>query len=170
MGETFMANSKSKQNINCIASTVQNKFSRETTVSIEIHSDAEIIWAILMNASEYPRWNSTIISLQGTISKGSKIILKSTLDPSREFKLKVTSLASNKKMIWQSGQAPFFKGVRSFILAMNQDNSVTFQMTERLNGLMFPLASKHIPDFEESFENFARDLKQESEIIHNSKG
>ena len=71
------------------ASTVRTTFSRETTISIEIKADPAIVWALLTKASDYPRWNSTIVSIEGNIAPGEKIRLKSTLDAKRTFKLKV---------------------------------------------------------------------------------
>ncbi len=61
------------------ANTIKKTFSRETTVSIDIKADSSLIWTLLTNASDFPRWNSTIISIDGNITPGGKIILKSTL-------------------------------------------------------------------------------------------
>ncbi len=71
------------------ATTIKKTFSRETSVSIDILSDAGIVWALLTNAADYPRWNSTVTSLKGEIKEGGKLELKSILDEKRTFKLKV---------------------------------------------------------------------------------
>ena len=42
-------------------------------------------------------------------------------------------------------------------------------MTEKIGGLMFPMYAKMIPSFDQSFEQFASDLKKESETIMNAK-
>jgi hypothetical protein len=42
-------------------------------------------------------------------------------------------------------------------------------MTEKIGGLMFPMYAKYIPSFDESFEQFAADLKKEAEIINQTK-
>ena len=78
------------------ATTIKTTFSRETSISIEIKADAAIIWALLTNAADYPRWNPTVISIEGNITLGEKIKLKSTLDPKRTFKLKVKELEPEK--------------------------------------------------------------------------
>ena len=80
------------------ASTIKKTFSRETSVSIDIKADPTIIWALLTNASDYPRWNTTVVSIDGAITKGNKIALKSTLDPKRVFKLTVKEFEPNKKL------------------------------------------------------------------------
>ena len=146
------------------ARTVKTTFSRETTVCIEIKADAAIVWALLTRASDYPRWNSTITSLEGRIALGEKIMLKSTLDAKRIFKLKVKEVDEEKRLVWGDGQ-----GSRVYSITKNTDGSVTFSMTEKIGGLMFPLYAKMIPSFDTSFEQFASDLKKEAESIMNSK-
>ncbi len=71
------------------AVTEKKMFSRETAVSIDIQADQSIIWKLLTNASDFPRWNSTVVSIEGEIKERGKIKLKSTLDPKRVFKLAV---------------------------------------------------------------------------------
>jgi len=146
------------------ARTVKTKFSRETSVSIDIQASPSIIWSLLTNASDYSRWNSTVVSIEGTIALGEKIKLRSTLDPKRTFKLKVKEFEVEKRLVWGDGQ-----GNRIYTLKDNGNGVVTFSMTEKIGGFMFPLYGKHIPPFDQSFEQFANDLKKESEIIMNSK-
>jgi len=146
------------------ASTVKTTFHRETTVSIDIKADAAIVWALLTKASDYPRWNSTITSIEGTIALGETIKLKSTLDAKRTFKLKVKEFETEKRLVWGDGQ-----GKRVYTITNNGNGSLTFTMTERIGGAMFPMYAKMIPPFDKSFEQFASDLKKESEIIMNSK-
>ncbi len=145
------------------ATTKKKTFSRETTVRIDINADASVVWALLTNASDFPRWNSTVVSVEGEIKLGDKIKLKSTLDEKRTFKLKVKELDPEKRMIWGDG-----KGSRVYIIAKNQ-NGVSFTMTEKIGGLMFPMYAKYIPPFDESFDQFAADLKKEAENISQAK-
>ncbi len=144
------------------ASTTRTTFLRETTVSATIKADEAIIWALLTNASDHPRWNSTIASLQGTFAPGEKIVLKSTLEAKRSFKLKVKEFQSAKKLVWGDGKVQ-----RTFTLKNNSDGTVTFTMTERIGGLMFPMHAKYIPSFDDSFNTFAADLKKEIDPIQN---
>jgi len=146
------------------ASTIRTTFSRETSVSILIHADVEIIWALLTKASDYPRWNSTITSIEGNIEPNGSIKLKSTLDAKRIFKLKVKEFEPAKRLVWGDGQ-----GSRVYTLLSNTNGTVEFSMREKIGGLMFPMYAKMIPPFDESFEQFAHDLKKESEAIMNSK-
>lgn len=151
-------------NRNGKATTVKTTFSRETSVQTTINADTDIVWALLTNASDYPRWNKTIVSIEGSIVKGEKIKLKSTLDAKRTFKLTVKEMEPAKRLVWGDGQ-----GTRVYTLTDNGKGSVTFSMTEKIGGLMFPMYAKMIPPFDESFETFAACLKKEAEIIHNAK-
>jgi len=146
------------------ASTIKKTFSRETSVSIDIKADPTIIWALLTNASDYPRWNTTVVSIDGAITKGNKIALKSTLDPKRVFKLTVKEFEPNKKLSWGDAM-----GTRVYTLTQNNAGQTNFTMNEKIGGPIFPLFAKMIPPFDQSFEQFAADLKKESETIMNSK-
>ena len=145
------------------ASTVKKTFSRETSISIEIKAAPPIIWSLLTNASEYPRWNSTVISIDGSIVPGEKINLKSTLDPKRTFKLKVKEFHPENKLTWGDAM-----GNRVYTLN-KRNGSTLFSMTEKIGGPLFPLFAKMIPPFDNSFEQFAADLKKEAERIMNNK-
>lgn len=146
------------------ATTVKTTFHRETTVSILIKADAAVIWALLTKASDYPRWNTTVISIEGTIAPGEKIRLKSSLDPKRTFTLKVKEFEKERRLVWGDGQ-----GNRVYTISKNENGNILFSMTEKIGGLMFPLYAKMIPSFDESFEQFAADLKKEAETIMNAK-
>ncbi len=146
------------------ATTVKTTFSRETSVSIDIKADAAIVWALLTKAQDYPRWNSTVTSIEGNIALGGKIKLKSVLDAKRTFKLTVKEFVPEKRLVWGDGQ-----GNRVYTISKNENGTVTFTMTEKIGGLMFPMYASMIPSFDQSFEQFARDLKGEAETIMNSK-
>lgn len=145
------------------AETNKKTFNRTTQISQNIEAAPSIIWALLTNANDYSRWNSTIISIEGNIQIGEKIKLKSTLDPNRTFKLKVKEMVTGQKLVWGDAM-----GKRTYTLQKN-DNGTLFSMHEKIGGLMFPLFANKIPDFDESFEQFAADLKKEAEANQQSK-
>ncbi len=144
------------------AHTIKKTFSRETVVSINIAADRDIVWNLLTNAADFPRWNSTVVSLQGEIKEGGTIQLKSTLDQSRTFNLKVKEIVPQKRMVWGDRMAS-----RVYTLEP-QKGGVQFSMSEKIGGLMFPLFAGQIPPFDEAFEQFAADLKREAETIQKS--
>jgi uncharacterized protein YndB with AHSA1/START domain len=146
------------------ATTEKTMFSRETSIAIDIQADPAIVWALLTNAADYPRWNSTVISIDGDIVTGKKIELKSTLDSKRTFTLTVKELIPEKKLVWGDGQ-----GARTFTLVKQGHDGTRFSMREKIGGLMFPLYARYIPPFDKAFEQFASDLKKEAEMINNNK-
>ncbi len=144
------------------AQTLKTTFYRETSISIEISADPAIIWALLTNASDYPRWNSTVTSIEGNIALGETIKLKSTLDEKRVFKLKVKEFEPENRLVWGDSQG-------NRVYSITNNGKSIFSMTEKIGGIMFPLYAKMIPSFNQSFEQFALDLKKEAEIIMNNK-
>jgi uncharacterized protein YndB with AHSA1/START domain len=140
------------------ANTVRKTFSRETSVSIRIRSTPAIVWGLLTGAADFPRWNSTVVSIQGEIREGGKIVIISTLDEKRSFKLKIKEFVPDKRLVWGDGL-----GSRVFTIDKGSGEGVMFTMTEAIGGPFFPLFAKYIPDFDESFERFASDLKKEAE-------
>ncbi len=146
------------------AVTTKKTFSRETAVSIDIQADKSIIWALLTNANDFPRWNSTVISIEGTIAQGEKIKLKAKLDPKREFKLKVKEFEADNRLVWGDAM-----GNRVYTLKSIGNNLTNFSMTEKIGGPLFPLFAKMIPPFDQAFEQYAKDLKNEAETISKTK-
>ncbi|MEM9075396.1 MAG: SRPBCC domain-containing protein [Bacteroidota bacterium] len=144
--------------------TTKRTFSRETTITAEIKADANLIWKVLTDSENYPEWNSTIISFKGKIAPNEKIILKSTLDEKREFKLKVKEYVPNHKLVW--GDA---NGKRTFLIELVALGRVHFTMHEKIGGIMFPLYAKMIPSFDENFEQFVKDLKTKVESKKSKK-
>jgi len=151
------------QQTNPKAVTEKRMFSRETTVSVNIEASPSIVWALMTHASDFPRWNSTVVSVNGEIKEGGTIELKSTLDEKRVFKLKIKEFVSEKRLVWGDSM-----GSRVYTLDKNS-NGVLFSMSEKIGGPLFPLFAKMIPPFDRSFEQFAADLKKEAETIQGSK-
>lgn len=146
------------------ATTIKTTFNRQTSVSIDINADTSIVWILLTKAPDYPRWNSTVISIEGNIALGEKIKLKSTLDAKRTFNLKVKEFEPERRLAWGDAM-----GNRVYTLTINANGTTTFSMVEKIGGPFFPLFAKMIPSFDQSFEIFASDLKKEAEAKMSSK-
>ena len=146
------------------ARTIRKTFSRETSVSTMIDADPAIVWALLTNASDFPRWNSTVTSMKGVIREGESVELKSILDEKRTFKLKVREFVPEKRLVWGDAM-----GNRVYTLSRGEGGSTLFQMTEKIGGPLFPLFAGSIPSFDDVFERYASDLKKEAETIQRSK-
>ncbi|MFN8493191.1 MAG: SRPBCC domain-containing protein [Caldilineaceae bacterium] len=152
------------ETIPIIGRTTKSKsaFRMEYTVGININASPERIWALLTNAKDFPRWNSTIQSIEGEIAAGQAIKLYVKVAPGRAFKLTVTEFTPTTRMVWSDGNF-IFRGVRTYTLMPKPDGFTAFTMSEVFSGAMLPLIAGSLPDFGPEFEKYASDLKREAE-------
>ena len=137
-------------------------FRMECRVSINIHAAPERVWALLTDAADFPRWNSTVSSIKGSIALDEKLELRVPISD-RTFSPRVTELVPATRMVWSDGMAPMFKGERTFTLTPRADGSTDFEMVEIFSGVMLPMIKGSLPDFGPVFDRYALDLKMEAE-------
>jgi uncharacterized protein YndB with AHSA1/START domain len=137
-------------------------FRMEVAVGITVRASPARIWALLTNAQDFPRWNATVQSSEGTIAHGETIRLIATSAPTRTFKLRVTTWVPNERMVWQDG-TPLFRGVRQYTLTPRGDGATDVIMVEVFSGAMLPLIARSLPDQGPPFERYLADLKAEAE-------
>jgi hypothetical protein len=135
----------------------------ECATTINVRATPQRLWALLTNAADFPRWNSTVTRITGKIEQGEKLALEVPVAPGRTFKPRVVTLEPERTMVWSDGFAPMFKGVRTFTLAPNADGTTAFSMVEVFSGVMLPMIKGSLPDFGPAFETYAADLKREAE-------
>jgi len=140
-----------------VASTTRATFSRSTRIAQHIDADAATVWRLLTTAADYPRWNSTVVSLDGQITLGSTIKLVSTLDPSRTFSLKVKEFEPNARLTF--GDAMF---TRTCSLS-GEAGGTRVEIVERIGGPVYLFVARMIPPSDENFEQFTADLKKAAE-------
>jgi hypothetical protein len=145
------------------ARKTKSAFRMECAVGINARAKPETLWALLTNAAELPKWNSTVTAVEGTIALGERLALRVPAAPGRVFKPRVTELEPLKRMVWSDGAAPMFKGVRTFTLTPRDDGTTDFAMVEVFSGMMLPMIKGSLPDFGPPFEQYAGDLKREAE-------
>lgn len=136
-------------------------FRMECAVSITIAASPARVWSLLTNAADFPRWNSTVTSIEGPIELGRKLKIRVPISD-RTFTPKVTVFEPEKRMVWSDGAAPMFKGERTFTLTPT-GGGTDFSMVEVVSGLMLPMIKGSLPDFGPPFEQYARDLRKEAE-------
>lgn len=144
------------------AGKTKGTFDLEYSVGIHIQAKPELVWGLLTNAADFPRWNSTIKSLEGKITLGETIRLVAMIAPTRTFNLKVVEFEPGKRMVWSEGNF-MFKGVRTYTVAAGSNGSSDFTMLEAYSGVMLPMIAGSLPDFRPPFEQYAADLKREAE-------
>jgi uncharacterized protein YndB with AHSA1/START domain len=137
-------------------------FRLEYAVAIDIAAAPAKIWALLTDAAGFPRWNSTVTSIEGRIADGERIQVRVPISD-RVFKLAVRGVVPEQQMAWSDGMAPMFKGVRTFTLTPKPGGTTEFRMIEVFSGLMLPMIAGQLPDFAPVFEQYARDLKRAAE-------
>ena len=72
--------------VNGKATTTKSLFRMEVAVGMKVRATPAAIWSLLTNALDFPRWNSTIQDMQGTIAPGETISLVAKIAPTRTFK------------------------------------------------------------------------------------
>ena len=143
------------------AEKTKTMFHQRVSVTIAIDAPAAKVWKLLTDAADFPRWNSTVVRIDGTIAEGQKIALTAK-SSDRVFNLKISDVQPERAMTWSDGMAPMFKGVRTFELTPTA-TGVEFAMAETFTGLMLPMIAGSLPDFVPIFEHYARDLKAAAE-------
>src|SRR5690349_9749814 len=88
----------------------KSTFKLRYTAQVNIRAGARIIFGLLTNAADFPRWNSTVESIKGTIADGQRLELRAKVAPDRVFKLNVSAVVPDRSMVWSDGFAPMFKG------------------------------------------------------------
>ncbi|MCC6246037.1 MAG: SRPBCC domain-containing protein [Gemmatimonadaceae bacterium] len=143
------------------ASTTASTFKKVTTVSTDISASPGRIWELLTNAADFPRWNSTVTEISGTVAPGARLAIRVPISP-RTFNVTVQTFDAARRLVWADGAAPMFRGVREFTLEPISDGT-RFTMTETFSGVLLPLINKSLPDFDPVFTTYAADLKREAE-------
>ena len=138
-------------------------FSMTCGVALNIRAPAAAIWSLLTDAKGFPRWNSTVTSVEGQIREGERLRLR-VPGTDRTFTPRVSGIVPDERMTWTGGFSPVFKGVRTFELRPRDDGSTDFMMEERFSGLMLPFVKASMPDFGPVFERYANDLMHEAEV------
>jgi hypothetical protein len=132
--------------------------------AITIRAQLETVWALLTDASGYPRWNSTVVKIDGQIAADGTITVYAKSAPGRAFPLKITEFVPMRRMVWTGGvPLGLFTGTRNFVLTPTASGDVGFAMDETYRGLLAPLITQSIPDLQPAFDTFAADLKRRAE-------
>jgi hypothetical protein len=129
--------------------------------AIAIRARIETVWALLTDAAGYPRWNSTVVRIDGQIAADGTITVYAKTAPGRAFPLKITEFVPTRRMAW-AARMPFdlFTGTRTFQLTPAPSGDIDFAMDETYRGLLAPLITRSIPDLQLAFDTFAADLKR----------
>lgn len=148
--------------INGRATKTKSAFRLVYAAGINLQAKPSRVWALMTNAGDFPRWNSTVKSIAGQIAAGQTIKLVATIAPTRTFNLHIIEFSPEQRMVWSDGNA-MFKGVRTYTVKSQNNGSTDFTMAEEYTGLMLPMIAGSLPDFGPVFEQYLADLKREAE-------
>lgn len=140
----------------------RSTFELAARATTEIDAPPARVWGLLTDADGYPRWNSTITSIDGRIAPGEKLKLR-VPGTARVFSPRVSVFVPERRMVWRGGFWPVFEGVRVFEIDALGDRGTRFTLGETFRGLILPLVAGQMPDFVPIFERFAADLKLAAE-------
>jgi hypothetical protein len=135
------------------------------SIEVEETIDArpDEVWAVLADVGSYADWENGVEKVEGRLALGEKLKVFSELNPGRGYPVKVSELTQGQGFSWTGGMPlGLFKGVRTYRLAP-QAEQTRFTMREQFTGPLLPLIWRTLPDFQPSFQKFARGLKARAE-------
>lgn len=135
------------------------------SIGVEETIDArpDEVWAVLADVGSYADWENGVERVEGRLALGEKLKVFSELNPGRGYPVKVSELTQGQGFTWTGGvPLGLFKGVRTYRLVPQGEGS-RFTMREQFSGPLLPLIWRTMPDFQPSFDHFARGLKARAE-------
>jgi uncharacterized protein YndB with AHSA1/START domain len=131
--------------------------------STHITASPESVWTTLVDGAGWPRWDSGVEHVTGSIASGNKVTIKSAAAPGRAFPVTVTDYQAPRRLVFSGGMPlGLFKGVRTYTLTADEDATL-FTVREEYTGPLLGLIWRSMPDLQPSFDQFARGLKAEVE-------
>ena len=111
--------------------------------AIDIAASPEMVWRVLTDFPEYPKWNPFIRSVQGKAQAGQRLKVLMRLPHGRSYRfsprvvkaIPATELRWRGKM-WIKG---VFDGEHAFIIVPNGIKGVRFIQREHFSGLLVSL-------------------------------
>ncbi|HEY4225436.1 MAG TPA: SRPBCC domain-containing protein [Pseudolysinimonas sp.] len=129
----------------------------------QIAATPAAVWAVLIDGTAWPSWDSGVEGVEGAITLGSKITVRSNAAPGRAFPVKVTSFDAPRTLVFTGGMPlGLFRGVRTYCLTPSSGGTL-FHMREEYTGPMLGMISKSMPDLQPSFDQFAAGIAKRAE-------
>ena len=91
-----------------------------------LNAPVDSVWENLTNVEDFPVWNSTIATMEGSIEYGGTINLTVPHNP-QTFTVKVTTFMPKQMMIWRDE-----KGSRTFMIGRKANGKTLFYMAESI--------------------------------------
>ena len=139
----------------------------EYTTTAAVDAPAEVVWAVLSNASEYALWNPEIIGVDGMFAAGARVKAHVRLGSGvvRTIAQRVEAFEPPRHMQWVGG-LPFglFVGRRTFTIEP-RGTGAEFRMQLHMSGPMAAMILKSVGDRQPEIDGFSRGLKERAEAV-----
>jgi len=123
---------------------------KQIRTEIEIKSNPEKVWDVLMDFDKYPEWNPFIKRIRGNDKVGE--LLKVFIEPSGKkgmaFQPVIKEVEINKKLRWLGRVLlpGIFDGEHIFEITEVKENTLTFVQCEKFSGLLVPILWKSMEE------------------------
>ena len=141
---------------------------KEVRSEIEINSNAESVWRILIDFATYDQWNPFINKIIGLPTEGSKIdiYIESPSGKNRKYSPRITKVEEGRELRWvgKSSLPGFLKAEHIFTIEELQPERVSFIQREIFDGLLTRLFGKSVDtDIRQGFQDMNDALKKQAE-------
>lgn len=108
----------------------------------EIKAPKEIVWDVISNTADYPKWNKFVVSCKSSFQVGSPIVMTVKVLPFMPMKQKETILKHTPGEFLEYGvniPLGILSSSRQHILSSNDSNNTTYESVFILKGLLSSL-------------------------------
>ncbi len=126
---------------------------------IEISAPRDVVWKILADIDDYPKWNPYHLKVEGRLALGEtlKVYIRKPNGEEVEIEPHVMVLNKLDQLSWGGGLRPLFYGRHDFILEEVAENKTRLIHKEVFEGLVVPFAALEAID--EGYDLMNRALK-----------
>ncbi|MEO1307916.1 MAG: SRPBCC domain-containing protein [Pseudomonadota bacterium] len=140
---------------------------RTIETSIDIAALASQVWQVLTAFDRFPEWSEFILSVEGSIAQGQKIVVRLN-DGGGEmiFKPRIVANRESEEFAWRGvvGASWMFTGEHRFTLEDLGDGRTRVVHSEHFSGLLVPLLwQKLTTRTREAFKAFNEALRLRAE-------
>ena len=140
---------------------------KEIYTEIEINASAKVVWDILIDFDDYPRWNPFMKQISGNPQEGFRIqvFLQPPNSRGMTFKPKILEYIPEEKLRWLGSLLvpKIFDGEHSLIINKINSDEVLFIQKERFTGIFIFILGGLLKDSKQGFEMMNMALKKEAE-------
>ena len=132
-----------------------------------INSSAKLVWDILTDFDNFPKWNPFMKQISGELREGSRIqvLIKPYNSRDITYKPTILDLKHEEKIKWLGNTwiPHLFDSEHSLILKKIDENRILFVQKEKFSGILVPILTGLLKNTEISFKMMNEALKKEAE-------